>query len=310
MSYRLKLPALSAALALAACTLPALAMDVLVPAYFYPSWNPALSQWDEMTAAAAGGARITAIMNPDNGPGTALNGDYVNAVNSFRAAGGKVLGYAYTCYGNNNCNPALPATRSSADVLADAQKYRSWYGVDGIFLDEMSNQAAALPFYESVAAGLRMAQPGGTIIGNPGTSTPAAYLAVADTLVTFERGTGSYAGTVSEPWMSSADPSRQAHLHYGVSSEAAMLALVSEAAARKAGYLYITNDVLPNPWDQLPSYWGAEVAAIKAISAISAVPEAPTALMLMVGGLSLLGLARRKQQQQQQQPIQPAATEA
>jgi Spherulation-specific family 4 len=286
----MKFRQLCAAFTLSAWALPALAMDLLVPAYFYPSFDPALSQWDEMTAAAASGARITAIINPNNGPGAAQNGDYVNALNSFRAAGGHVLGYVYTCYGNNTCTPGLPATRTAADVLADAQRYANWYNVDGIFLDEMSNSTTALPFYQTVADGLRAAQPAGKIVGNPGTSTPAAYLNVADTLVTFERGTGSYAGASSEPWMSSVAPERQAHLHYGVGSEAAMRALVLEAAQRNAGYLYISNDVAPNPWDQLPSYWLAEVAAI------GAVPEASPASLLALGLSTLILLRRRATQ--------------
>jgi hypothetical protein len=281
---------LCATLTVGACALPAVAMDLLVPAYFYPSSNPALSYWDEMTAAAAAGARITAIINPDNGPGAAQNSDYVAAVNSFRAAGGRVLGYVYTCYGNSTCTPGLPATRSTADVLVDAQRYNSWYNVDGIFLDEMSNLNAALPFYQTVANGLRAAQPGDNIVGNPGTSTPAAYLNVADTLVTFEQGTGSYATATSEPWMSTVAPERQAHLHYNVSSATQMRTLVQQAAQRNAGYVYITNDVAPNPWDQLPSYWLDEVAAV---GAVSAVPEASPTALLALGLLSMMWMRRR-----------------
>jgi MYXO-CTERM domain-containing protein len=281
----------AAAAAIAMGALPAAAVELLVPAYFYPSFDPALSQWDEMTAAAAAGAKITAIVNPNNGPGSAVNSDYTRAINDFRAAGGKVLGYVYTCYGNNTCNPALPAARTTADVLADAQKYQTWYGVDGIFLDEMSNLDAALPFYTTVAQGLRAAQPTGQIVGNPGTSTPASYLNVADTIVTFERGTGSYAGTSTEPWMTTAAPNRQAHLHYGVGTEAAMRDLLQQAVARNAGYVYISNDVLPNPWDQLPSYWQAEVAAV---ASISSVPEASSAWMMGLGGLLLTAALRRR----------------
>jgi Spherulation-specific family 4 len=277
----------AAALILSVATWPALAMELLVPAYFYPSFDPALSFWDEMTSAAAAGARITAIINPDNGPGAAQNSDYVAAVNSYRDAGGRVLGYVYTCYGNNTCTPGLPATRSVAEVLADAQRYNSWYQVDGIFLDEMSNLHAALPFYEGVAAGLRAAQPADTIVGNPGTATPAAYLDVADTLVTFEQGSGSYATASSEPWMSAVAPARQAHLHYNVGSATQMRALLPQAAQRNAGYLYITDDGGANPWDQLPSYWRDEVTAV------SAVPEASPPALLSLGLLAMAWRRRR-----------------
>jgi hypothetical protein len=264
------------------------AQELLVPAYFYPSSNPTLSYWDELTDAARSGARITAIMNPSNGPGAAVNSDYLAAINGFRAAGGKVLGYVYTCYGNNNCVTGLPATRSTAEVLADAANYATWYNVDGIFLDEMSNTAGALSFYETVAAGLRAARPSGKIFGNPGVATPASYLAVADTLVTFENG-GGYGAAAAPSWGLTEPASRQAHLHHSISTEAQMLAALQEARNRNAGYVYITSDVLSNPWDTLPSYWNAELAAL------APVPEpAPVALILAgLAGLAVRGVRLR-----------------
>jgi Spherulation-specific family 4 len=285
------------ALVLASSGAAALAQELLVPAYFYPSSNPALSYWDELTAAAQSGVRITAIMNPSSGPGAAVNSDYVAAVNSFRAAGGKVLGYVYTCYGNNSCFSGLPATRTTAEVLADAAKYATWYNVDGIFLDEMSNTASALPFYETVAAGLRTARPSASIFGNPGVATPASYLAVADTLVTFEDG-GGYGSAAAPSWGLTQASGRQAHLHHSISTEAGMLAALAEARARNAGYVYITDDVLDNPWDRLPSYWNAELAAL------APVPE-PTPLALMVAGLLALRLRGARLHKTQANKTQP-----
>lgn len=274
-----------------------LATALLVPAYFYPSSDPAQSYWDELTAAAASGASVTAIMNPANGPGSAFNSDYAAAVNSFRAAGGKVLGYVYTCYGGTQCFTGLPPTQTTAQVLEAAQRYADWYGVDGIFLDEMSNRLADLPYYQTVAAGLRAAHAGWRIVGNPGTSAPAAYLNVADTLVTLETGTGSYATATTEPWMLTADPTRQANLFYNVASADAMRALLAEAVARNVGYVYITDDRFiagdpsaPNPWDQLPSYWTAEVAAVLVVRAV---PEPASDILLLVGLMSLLAMQRR-----------------
>lgn len=291
MNVRNSLAAASLALLMGA----AQAIEVMVPAYFYPSADPAQSFWDEMTAAAAQGARITAIVNPNNGPGDSANADYSAAINTFRAAGGRVLGYVYTCYGRDLCVTGLPSTRSAQEVLADAQRYEQWYGVDGIFLDEMSNRVDELAFYTAVAQGLRSTNSGWQIVGNPGVATPAEYLNVADTLVTFEGPSDRYAGHTREAWMDSASPQRQAHLLYNVASSADMQQLVQQAAAYNAGYVYITNDryvpgssTEPNPWDQLPSYWAAEVAAV------SAVPEPGAAALLLMGAALLLPVLRRR----------------
>jgi Spherulation-specific family 4 len=282
---------LLAAAALLAAHTASPALELLVPAYFYPSSNPSLSYWDELTAAAVTGVKVTAIINPNNGVGASQNSDYVAAIDTFRAAGGKVLGYAYTCYGGALCSPGLPATKTAADVVAEAANYANWYGVDGLFLDEMSNQLNDLPYYTALAAQLRTAHPAWKLVGNPGTATPVDYLATADTLVTFERGSASYAGAATQPWMSTADPSRQAHLHYNVSTAAQMQALLSEAVSRRAGYIYITDDryvpgdpTATNPWDSLPSYWAEEVAAVNAANAVSAVPEPSAYVLMMLGG--------------------------
>jgi hypothetical protein len=277
------LGALALAFASALAPTAASATEILVPAYFYPSFDPMQSYWDELTAAAASGARVTAIMNPDNGPGSGPNGDYTAAINAFRAAGGRVLGYVYTCYGRNLCVDGLPSTRSVGDVLTDVERYATWYAVDGIFLDEMSNRESELGFYGEVASALRSAHAGWQIVGNPGNGVPEAYLAVADTLVTYE-GDGSYANAGVQPWMQQADPARQAHLIYNVSDEAGMHAALQQALARRAGYVYITDDrytpgnpAEPNPWNQLASYWVAQTQAV------SAVPEPPVWALLLVG---------------------------
>ena len=35
------------------------------------------------------------------------------------------------------------------------------------------------------------------------------------------------------------------------------------ARTRKAGMIYVTDDVLvPNPWDALATYWGAELGVL------------------------------------------------
>ena len=110
------------AFAFGVCAAP---MGIVVPAYFYPG-----SLWTSMNWAA-GRVPLVAIMNPNSGPGAAQNPDYVAAVNALRASGGKVIGYVSTAY----------TARGTNVVMADIDRYFSWYAVDGIFLDEFTNDA-------------------------------------------------------------------------------------------------------------------------------------------------------------------------
>ena len=247
------------------------ATEILVPAYFYPSSDPNLSFWDEMTAAASQ-VNITAIMNPNSGPSNAVNADYTAAVGAFRAAGGKVVGYVSTQYG----------ARDESAVLADVNAYKNFYTIDGIFLDEMHNIAATLPYYENLRSNISTINLNYQVFGNAGTNTLVGYTNTADVLITFENQTG-YSNNSPDAWTANYSANHFANLLYNVSTTAEMQAAVSLAASRNVGYIYVTNDSGANPWDTLPSYWNAEVAAV------SAVPEPNSALLLLVG-LGLVGL--------------------
>jgi hypothetical protein len=44
-----------------------------------------------------------------------------------------------------------------------------------------------------------------------------------------------------------------------------MPAVLRQAARQGAGVVYVTDRVLANPWDGLPPYWPAELAAVARI---------------------------------------------
>jgi hypothetical protein len=182
------------------------------------------------------------VINPANGPGAAGERAYADVVGRARRAGVRVLGYVATSYG----------TRPAADVERDAARYRSWYGIDGVFLDEAAADETHLPYYRTLsdrarAAGDRL------IVLNPGMVPARAYFDVADIVVTYE---GSYAGYAAAraqtpKWLSDIAPKHIAHLIYGADSTQAVNAVHS---ADGAGYVYATSGVQPNPWRTIPPY--------------------------------------------------------
>ena len=234
---------------------PAAAMEILVPAYFYPVPG---SPWNDLTLAAPR-VPIVAIMNPGNGPGTSADNSYRQAVNALRNAGGRVIGYVYSSY----------TRRPLAEVKADVNLYYSLYGVDGIFVDEMDNttNAASYAYYGELYQFIKARSANALVIGNPGINTQEEYLTrlCADTLVTFEHSEG-YEANAPDAWTTNHPARRFAHLLYGMASAGAMTNDVQLAASRNAGFIFVTADVLPNPWDTLPGYWAAEVGLVEQLN--------------------------------------------
>ncbi|MBX3434481.1 MAG: spherulation-specific family 4 protein [Pirellulales bacterium] len=254
-AHRRALQCVCGVLVAASLVRSAAALEIVVPAYFYPG-----PLWTQLNAAA-GQVPLTAIMNPFNGPGNSRDMNYVNAVNALRAAGGRVIGYVYSGYG----------MRPLAEVTADVDRFASWYEIDGIFVDEMANigPAERLNYYRSLYEHVKGVNPQWEVMGNPGTTTIEQYLTwpAADRLMVFENVGSAYAGHSPSAWNASYDRDRFVNLIHTEPSSANMLAALDLAMNRTVGAMYVTNDVMANPWDTLPSYWTAHVNRVAEINA-------------------------------------------
>lgn len=244
---------LAGSLTVAGLAPAASAQNMAVPSYFYPSpTGPTSTLWPQMDSAAP--TLKIAVVNPDSGPGSIPDVNYQSAVHSAQKAGITVLGYVYTSYGQ----------RSLSDVESDVNAYYGWYGVNGIFLDQAySADCSEQPYYAQLYAYVK--GKGGTVILNPGTQTQACYVPDSDILLTFEGTDSQYVQSYSAPsWVRRYPPSHFWHLIYSTSSLSAMTQAISLSKQRNAGYVYVTPDALPNPWDTLPSgsYWNGELSAI------------------------------------------------
>ena len=201
--------------------------------------------------AAASKVSMIAVINPDNGPGASKVGGIFANVTRLKSAGARVAGYISTAYGR----------QSSSSVTAQIDKYLSWYGANGVFLDEMSDQGSMVSYYKTVynyAKGKGL-----LVVGNPGTFVPSSYAAVADVLVTYEDPI-SRGWSTQKPsaWTASYGAGKIGAIVYSVPS-ASMKGVIDRAVTIKYGWIFATDGGGSDPFGRAPSYLSAEVDYVR-----------------------------------------------
>jgi hypothetical protein len=216
--------------------------EVIVPAYFHPVRGAA--GWEELAAS-----RLRAVVfNVDSGPGTARDREFAVVAARTVAGGVPLLGYVDTRYGS----------RPPDEVLAELVRYRGWYGVQGVFLDQVSSGRDQLVRYERIVSAVRD-EGIGPVVLNHGTYPDAGYAELADLLVTFEGPWQTYERLCTPSWAMRLPASRFCHLVYG--APRAMLGRALRRAARcNTGVVYVTDRKGVNPWSGLPEYFAEELA--------------------------------------------------
>lgn len=188
---------------------------------------------------------VTIIINPNNGSGTVVDENYAALLKRLQGAGATVLGYVATTYG----------AKASNLVQADVNTWRVLYpSIDGIFVDEMANTAGLESYYVDLTKFChdKNLYP---VVGNPGAALPESYLnkETADIWVIYE-----IAGYPAESILAGdygggyADYSyhRRAVITYNVTHNQTALSMIK----KYAGWVYFTNDNLPNPYDTLSNF--------------------------------------------------------
>ena len=123
-----------------------------------------------------------------------------------------------------------------------------------------------LSYYQQLEAYIKGLNPSYTVIGNVGNPvnlsglTPADYLSTADVLNIFEGTTvGSSNSTLD--WIQSYPRDRFSSIIYNAPSSALSTDIIG-AEELNSGNVFVTDQNLPNPFGQLPSYWNQEVTDI------------------------------------------------
>lgn len=216
---------------------------IAIPAYFAPGAYWAQVETGYPTVGLA-------VVNPDSGPGNRPDVSYSRQIAQTTSQGVQVLGYISTSYGR----------RSAKTVKAQVDAYNEWYGVSGIFFDEVCSRSGVQPYYANLY-GYVKTRSEGTVVLNPGANgISESYMTVSDIIVTFEGAYNHYVPQLSEENYS---PHRFWHLIYGAHSARTMEHAIRLSTERGVGWIYVTPDGHPNPWDTLPpeSYWSKELFA-------------------------------------------------
>ncbi|MCA9130874.1 MAG: spherulation-specific family 4 protein [Planctomycetales bacterium] len=236
-------------------------LRILVPAYANPCCDGGPEMWENLVAVASSPDRnfeLFVIFNPLNGPGTAVDPNYLQSDGSgplpeLHAAGAIVQGYV----ASNYSQVSLQTLKEQIDVYFAG----FWAGhVDGIFIDEMSADIATTGYYQELTNYVKSISPQARVIGNPGyfefsnpssqnQFSPQQYVNSVDTIITFENTNIEYTTNYSPDTVLSGLPCHKTgHIIHTLSSLSTdTLNLV---ANRGAGFVYATTGVLNTPYDQ------------------------------------------------------------
>lgn len=231
-------------------------MRLWVPAYYYP-FGAGLREWDRLIASARI-VPIVAIVNPASGPGDHVDTNFARILPRARKAGVTLVGYIGTQYTRK------PLERVKQEVDTFLKFYPD---IQGFHFDEQSSDARGVDYYAELYRYARERIPGALVLNNPGTTCDPGYVSrpAADAVCLFEREHG-FSEFHPPAWMSRFPGSRFCVQAHDVRTEQDMKQSIRRAAALRIGYVFVTDDVGPNPYDRLPAYWDAEVQAVRSVN--------------------------------------------
>ncbi|KAJ0414504.1 Spherulation-specific family 4-domain-containing protein [Aspergillus carlsbadensis] len=246
--------------------------QVAIASYINPLGDPAA--WSRLLAYDSGKVSVL-VANVLNGPDYVVDKDWQSVIEQAAGQGKKILGYVRTGYlgvSQQQFTTRL-GSRNLADwasqIEQDIDKWYELYGssLGGIFFDEGWPECGPNNIYADLYAYIddymKRKHPGAYTVLNPGSPIAKCFEDTMDTLLTFENSYETYQNSfVANDWTPK-DPRKIWHIIYQV-PQAEIATVAALASSRHVGLIEITDDVPPNPYDNLPSdaYMQAVIAAV------------------------------------------------
>jgi len=228
---------------------------IIIPMYIYPSDIWTNTDYDGVYELARSNKSVPIIMivNPEDGAGSEVDGNYTYAIKKAISAGITPIGYVPTDYGNNS------------NAISEIDNWLNKYpDIQGIFYDEVQYDNSEAEYYTEL---VNWAKTNGLMInvGNPGSPSNIGLYDYFDIVIEWE----TDAGYPSESEMKSnweggsAEISlyKRGLLEIGLSS---WDATTFDEVLKYYGWVYVTDDTMsPNPWDSVSGYMSNMITAIK-----------------------------------------------
>ncbi len=231
-------------------------LRILVPAYFRPS-GEGLRHWERLIDAARH-APVVAIVNPQSGPGAQLDPDYTRIIQEAVRSGVTCIGYISTRYGK----------RPPAEVREDIDRWNSFYpDVHGFFFDEQAEHHRHVNHYRALTRYSRRSLHDPLVVSNAGLMcSPDFFTRHATDVICVSENSRPPEASPLPDWLRNVPRHRICVLAHSQATDHDVRRSVASAVAQEIGFLYVTDDVLPNPWDRLPSFWDQLVREVRAVN--------------------------------------------
>ena len=206
----------------------------LIPAYWWSyDLNNKLTKLDPNSSIV--------IVNPSNGDFNNTEDVFVDEINKTHQKNNLAIGYIYTKYWNRN----LDEVKKRVD---DWLKY--YPNIDGIFLDEVSDEGSKLDYYTKIYNYIKSKNPNLIVVLNPWTTPDKWYFNIADKIVVFENPCSDYNNYTMPEWEKNYED-KISFLWYSCSQEQ-----YNKLENKYWQYAtYFTDDWTDwNPWDSFSKY--------------------------------------------------------
>ncbi len=219
---------------------------IMIPLYTYPgaTWSQVID-----TKATHPNVPIAVILNQNSGAGIAYDSTWNTYIN-------KLVSANVTCYGYGGCGETNEFD-NNRDTTQDVNNWKTWYPqITGIFVDGFHGGYAYSGDLQVERARINGYN---VVIGNPGMSVSASELISVDVGNVYEA-IGLPTITQMQSFANTYGANKVYTLVYGINS--IDTSWINQVKDKYAQWLYVTNDVLDNPWDTLPPYFDTMATAL------------------------------------------------